>query len=253
MNRNDDFDQTLGAWLRDEAPPEAPDRVLQTALRRVADLPQRRQWFDPTKKGTTMGLILRTTAMAAVLVLAAVIGLRVASLAPSAGGPSPSVPGVLTPSPSATSSATPTRSLPADCVNAPDIAALSLLKDPVACYGDTPLTLDAHPVAAAVDCPVTVEPTWLACPPNYLMLIGETRKVGAPFLMAAVDPSSGISLSSHLNSNVRVTGHYDDPAAQTCRETGRSAGVGGTPEPLASTIERCRRTFVVTEVLPLQP
>jgi hypothetical protein len=139
-----------------------------------------------------------------------------------------------------------------DCVNPPpDIAALSDQADPVACYGNAPLTLGAYPVAVVVDC-VPVEPAWLGCPSTQLMLVGETRKVGAPFLLVAVDPASGISISEHFYTNIRITGHYDDPAALTCRETGGSPAMG-TPEPKAATIERCRRTFVVTRVVPLGP
>jgi len=99
---------------------------------------------------------------------------------------------------------------------------------------------------------VSVEPAWLGCPSGLLELVGETRKVGAPFLLVAVDPASGISLPGRISMNVRITGHYDDPAAQTCRETGRVAGMG-TPEPAAVTIEGCRGRFVVTHVVPLQP
>ena len=42
MNRTDDFDPTLAAWLQRQAPPQAPDRVLDAALERVASESQRR-------------------------------------------------------------------------------------------------------------------------------------------------------------------------------------------------------------------
>ncbi len=45
MNRNDDFDQTLAAWLLREAPPQAADRVLDAALERVASQSQQRGWL----------------------------------------------------------------------------------------------------------------------------------------------------------------------------------------------------------------
>jgi hypothetical protein len=143
-------------------------------------------------------------------------------------------------------------SLPAGCPT-PDVEALSEFvwptTDVVACYRDTPLTFDAEPVAGVADCPVTVEPVWLSCPQTFLRLVGETRKVGAPSLTVAIDPVSALSLP--LNTDVRITGHFEDPAAQTCNETERPPLVGGTPEPAADTIERCRRTFVVTGVAPL--
>ena len=53
-------------------------------------------------------------------------------------------------------------------------------------------------------------------------------------------------------AQVRVTGHPDDPAALTCRET-QLGGGAETLAPVAGTIERCRRAFVVTQVVPLEP
>jgi hypothetical protein len=71
-------------------------------------------------------------------------------------------------------------------------------------------------------------------------------------MLVAIDPLIGVSVSKDFNTNVRITGHYGDPAAQTCREIGRVPGMG-TPEPAAGTIAHCRGTFVVTHVVPLQP
>jgi hypothetical protein len=64
------------------------------------------------------------------------------------------------------------------CVNPPpDIAALSNLADPVACYGNAPLTLDAHLVGPVqVDYVVSVAPSWLGEPSTYLEMVGETSK-----------------------------------------------------------------------------
>jgi hypothetical protein len=139
------------------------------------------------------------------------------------------------------------------CVNPPpDIAALSNLADPVACYGNVPLTLDAHLVGPVqVDYVVSVAPVWLGNPSTYLEMVGETSKNG-PFMLVAIDPVIGVAVGKDFNTNVRITGHYEDPAARTCREIGRVPGMG-TPEPAAGTIEHCRGTFVVTHVVPLQP
>jgi hypothetical protein len=261
MNRNDDFDQTLKAWLRREAPPETPDRVLDTALRRVADQPQRRGWLERIQKGTQMRLILQATAVAAVVVVAAFVGLQFANLAPGVGSsPSPTV--ATTPSPSTSPSAVPTASLPAGCVNPPtDITTLIDLQstgpldpagDPVACYGNAPLTFDATWYGGGVaDCPSAPEPAWLACSAFSLQPLGDTRKVGAPQLFVAVDPSVSFSPAEPF-AQVRFTGHFDDPAAQTCRET-QLGGGAETLAPVADTIEACRRTFVVTQVVPLEP
>jgi len=190
-----------------------------------------------------MRLILRATAVVAVIAIAVFAGFQFASLTPDVGGPLPSPSEAGTPS----SSATPA----ADCINPPiDITSLIDVADPVACYGNTLLTLDAERIAGVADCPVTVEPVWLSCPQNFLRLVGETRKLSAPMLTVAVDPVSGASMGDP-NTNVRLTGHFDDAAAQTCRVT--EPLPGESPEAGAVTIENCRRIFVVTQAVPLEP
>ena len=74
-----------------------------------------------------------------------------------------------------------------------------------------------------------------------------TQGGGAP---TAVDPSASQSIPSEPYAQVRVTGHYDDPAAQTCRET-QLGGGAETLAPAAEMIEQCRSRFVVTEVVGL--
>ena len=252
MNRKDDFDQTLAAWLRREAPPQAPDRVLEAALERVAAQARRRGWFDRLQRGTQSGFILRVTAVAAVIAVAAFVGLQFTSLIPDIGAPSPSP----------TDAGTPSPTLAADCVKPPtDITTLIDLQstgpldpagDPVACYGNAPLTFDATWLGGGVvDCPAQPEPAWLACSANSLRAVGDTRKLGGPDLWVAVDPSVSVSLSEPF-AQVRVTGHFDDPAAQTCRETQLGGGAESLA-PAAQTIEGCRRVFVVTQVVPFEP
>jgi hypothetical protein len=204
---------------------------------------------------TPMATLLRAAALTAVVAIAVLAGLQLNNLIPDVGESSPS-PTITEPSPSATPSA----SLPAGCVNPPtDITTLIALQstgpldpgvDPVACYGSAPLTFDATWYGGGVaDCPSAPEPAWLACSSFSLQAAGDTRKVGAPQLFVAVDPSVSLSISEAY-AQVRVTGHYDDPAAQTCRETQLGGGAESLA-PAAETIERCRRTFVVTEVVPL--
>jgi hypothetical protein len=255
MNRNDDFNRTLEAWLRREAPSQAPDRVLEMALERVAVQSQKRSWLQRLLGETTMTTFTRAAALTAVLAIAALLGFQFTSLFPDVG-PSPSPSEVTTPSESATPSPSPTASLPPGCVNPPtDIATLidqqvDPAADPVACYGDTPLTFDATWYGGGVaDCPSAPEPAWLACSAFSLQAAGDTRKVGAPRLFVAVHPSAGVSISEPY-AQVRVTGHYDDPAAQTCRETELGGGAESLA-PVAETIELCRRTFVITDVVAL--
>ena len=230
MNRNDDFTQTLEAWLRGEAPSQAPDRLLNAALERVGAQPQRRSWVQRFVGETSLASATRVAALAAVIGLAVLVGLQFANLLPDVGEESPS--------PTASVEASPSASLTAFCVGPPVDFEMLIRADPVACFGNASLTIDGEIIAGVADCPITVEPVWLSCPQTFLGLIGETRKLGVPQLAVAIDPASGLSLAGP-NTNVRVTGHFDDPAAQSCPVTG------------SITIEHCRATFVVTEVVPL--
>lgn len=91
MNRNDDFDQTLEAWLRYEAPAQAPDQVLNAALERVAAQSQQRSWLNRLIGETQLKTLTRVMAVAAVVAVAAFIGYQFSNLPPDVGGsPSPS-------------------------------------------------------------------------------------------------------------------------------------------------------------------
>ncbi len=252
MSRNDDFDPTLADWLHRQAPPQAPDRVLDAALERVAGESQRRGLLERLFGGIHLTAIVRATAVTAVVAIALLVGLQLSNLVPDVGQSSPSS----SPSVTATATATPEPSanLPPGCVNPPrDVADLMEAQhvpgaDPVACYGSTPLTVDAQWAGPGIPgCPTAPEPAWLACSPFWLQMVGETRKVGAPTLDAALDPS--ITSYPESGTDVRVTGHFDDPAAQTCRNT--FALPDASPEPDAAVVERCRRMFVITEIVEL--
>jgi hypothetical protein len=122
--------------------------------------------------------------------------------------------------------------------------------DPVACYGDAPLTFDATWLGGGeADCPTAPEPAWLACSPFGLQAPGDTRKVGPPELFVAIHPSARPSIAFEPYAQIRVTGHFDDSAAQTCRDTRR--GDAETLAPAAESIARCREEFVVTEAVAL--
>jgi hypothetical protein len=154
----------------------------------------------------------------------------------------------------------PTATLLTDCVTpSTDIDTLIQMErtgpqepgsDPVACYGSARLTFDATWLGGGeADCPTAPEPAWLACSSYSLQAPGDTRKVGPPQLLVAIHPSANLSIPSEPFAQVRVTGHFDDPAAQTCRET--QLGDAETLAPAADTIARCRRVFVVTEAVAL--
>jgi len=107
MNRNDDFDRTLGAWLRGQAPQQAPDRVLDAALERVEGESQRRSWLQRLIGGTPMTIMTRAAAVAAVVAIAALIGFQLNNLISNIGS-SPS------PSASPTTDASPSSPSPSD-------------------------------------------------------------------------------------------------------------------------------------------
>ena len=112
------------------------------------------------------------------------------------------------------------------------------------------MTFDATWVGGGqADCPAAPEPAWLACSAFSLQALGDTRKVGSRGLFVAIHPSASLSIPSEPYAQVRVTGHFDDPAAQTCRET--QLGDAETLAPATETIERCRRQFVVIDAVGL--
>ena len=124
MNRDNDFDGQLTAWLRREAPPQAPDRVLAWALQRVATEPQRVGWLASVTGRTRIGLVLRGAAVAAVLAGAAVVGLQLGNRAPSVGGPTPSAMASASPSGSASGSPAASPTVTPDIVLPPNSLAL---------------------------------------------------------------------------------------------------------------------------------
>ena len=178
------------------------------------------------------------------------------SVAPSSAPRASDAPTVAQSSPTAV----PTAPLPAHCVaSETDVNMLIDMArtgpqdpggDPVACYGDAQLTFEATWLGGGeADCPAAPEPAWLACSPFGLQAAGDMRKVGPLELFVAIHPSASLSIAFEPYAQVRVTGHFDDPAAKTCHET--QLGDAETLAPAAETIERCRREFVVTEAVAL--
>jgi hypothetical protein len=261
MSRNDDFNRTLEGWLRHEAPPQAPDRVLDAALERVRTESQRRGWLQSVVGGGGMASLTRVVALAAVVAIVLFASLQLSNLLPDTGGPSSSSTASASPSglpsPSQLPSAAtlPSLSPALGCLDSPpDVNVLYGQTDPATCFGNAPLTFDGILSAAGVvDCPGSHEPAWIYCPADgNVQALGETRKVGAPFLLVAVDPSGGVSLIQYsLGTNVRITGHFDDAAAQTCHEV--EPIPGESPRPASEMIQICRQTFVVTQVVPIEP
>jgi hypothetical protein len=107
MNRNDDFDQTLEAWLHREAPAQAPDRLLDSALQRVAAQSQKRGWLRRLIGENQMTILTRTAAVGAVVALAAFIGMQVGNMPNLGASPSPTASVPAEPSATASPDASP--------------------------------------------------------------------------------------------------------------------------------------------------
>ena len=102
MTGNHDFDQTLQAWMQHQAPRQAPDHVLDSALERVAAQRQTRPWPQRLLGRRTIAVAFRAAAFAAAVAIAVVIGLQFADLTIDVGpSPSPAPSAVPSPSPSA--------------------------------------------------------------------------------------------------------------------------------------------------------
>ncbi len=136
----------------------------------------------------------------------------------------------------------------------------------LACFGRSDLTFLATVAGATVDCVAfQIEPAWLGCPPVAYLApppAAETRpapgaaagdlslaSAGVRLLEAHGAPGSGIGPALFIvDTTVRVTGHFDDPAAAACRIVSAQPGLQ-TPSP-AEAVLGCRAAFVVTLVQP---
>jgi hypothetical protein len=151
----------------------------------------------------------------------------------------------------------PARTPSAECINPPlDLLTLINQTDPVACYGDEPITVDAEVVGVgAIDC-APIEPAWMGCAALVALqpiavqagttgfVLAATTGPGAlPQLFAAIHPDTALDLSDIAGRPLRITGHYDDPAAQTCRQIGLVFDEETPPPP---DISGCRNLFVMT-------
>lgn len=192
--------------------------------------------------------------------VALAIGIALAQVACTAG-PGTSSPNA-TPSTSGSLPSEPARTPSAECINPPpDLLTLLNQTDPVACYGDSPITVDAQvaPIGA-IDCAAVV-PAWLACGAwVWLQPIGaHAARIGIVLaatsgpdtagMFAAIHPDTNLIASDIVGRSLRITGHFDDPAAQTCRET--QAPFGGATTPPQQVIASCQAMFVLTAFLSL--
>jgi hypothetical protein len=137
---------------------------------------------------------------------------------------------------------------PADATRVTDLVYLHAAER-LLCLGGRELTLDPAIVAIADHVGGGPEwtPAWLTIDSTW-RLFGAAGPDGVDAPMGiAIDPSLGDSLPTGTWLTVR--GHFDDPAAQTCRRT-LSEGWGGIPETTAMQVLQCREVFVVTSFEP---
>lgn len=174
------------------------------------------------------------------------------------------------PTPAATAAATPdaTASVPApgtpgSCPLPP--SGLETLiehqEDPLPCWGSAELTVVAQ-VGGLWACDgYEMDPAWFGCegliellpPPDEASRAPIVLAVrGGPSLFASLHPESGLQRDAVAGRVVVATGHYDDPAAMSCRIVG--GGFGDMPPPPPhEVVDGCRRTFVVTAMELWQP
>jgi hypothetical protein len=123
----------------------------------------------------------------------------------------------------------------------------------ISCYGDAPITFEAFSVRCD-DCSYAEEgnpqPAWLLNPgSNQLFLSPEESTDGNWWSTGVLGP--GITRNEAWTDTwIEVTGHFDDPAAATCRSEVTADSVSYWTG-LQALIERCRLTFVVTDVTVL--
>jgi len=151
----------------------------------------------------------------------------------------------------------PARTPSAECIDPPpDLRTLINQTDPAACYGDTPITIEAEVVGVgAIDC-APIEPAWMGCSAlvalqpiaaaaatTGIVLAATTGPPGLPQMFAAIHPETALEADQIMGRPLRITGHFDDPAAQTCRQTEPIFDQATVPPPDTSS---CRNLFVMT-------
>lgn len=119
----------------------------------------------------------------------------------------------------------------------------------VSCYGDAPMTFQAFSVACD-DCAGPAEgnpqPAWLLNPNKNQLYLSPQEANGNWWSSVVLGPSLKPD-PAWTGSLVELTGHFDDPAASTCRFdlTADSLSYWTGPH---TVIDGCRTTFVVTDV-----
>ncbi len=119
----------------------------------------------------------------------------------------------------------------------------------VACFGDAPFTFRAWSVGCPGCQPESsdqYEPAWLANPTTNPLFLQPIKSEAGSWRQVVTAPDLAID-PGWTGSWIEVTGHFDDPAAASCRwSPSYSSELYYTGQ--ASFVESCRQQFVVTAV-----
>ena len=132
----------------------------------------------------------------------------------------------------------------------------------LACFGDSPLTVEGSFEYCGGTTPSIIGPYWLGSNFCWLRPLGtgpDAPFAGPRLVFHVPDDQPLETLGSAPGTAIRIVGHFDDPAAQDCM-AGPLPGPEPTPGPPAEEILAavrvvlgCRASFVVTEAGPLGP
>jgi hypothetical protein len=149
----------------------------------------------------------------------------------------------------ATNGASPTPApTPTACPGAAaDLTDLALMDPPKAvdCLGHRSITITGYRYEGECACGVGPPrtPSWLADVFSGRFIQALPGPARSRVLSVHFDPAAGIPEDLPGNVPLTITGHFDDPAAQTCRSLDGS-------ESRDAVITACRQAFVVTELHP---
>jgi hypothetical protein len=122
----------------------------------------------------------------------------------------------------------------------------------VSCHGDAPITLEGLSVrcdGCAWSPDGNPRPAWLMNPYTNVLYLTPVETDSGWQTMLTLGPSLTFD-PAWTDQRLRVTGHYDDPAALTCHQDVTADSVEWWTGQ-QSIITQCRQTFVVTDVTVL--
>jgi hypothetical protein len=115
----------------------------------------------------------------------------------------------------------------------------------LACFGNDELTLDGILGDCDFTVPGVISPEWLGTVGCFLLAVDLDSSLGPRGLMLRQE--GGTAQSTGQGFAVRVVGHFDDPAAQTCVE-GPLPGEELSSTPPELVILNCRSEFVAIDI-----